>query len=127
MQWAALSIWPLRWIGYVAEFVAGLTFLAFPVLAAIASNQLSESEQGVGIGVLNGMKNICGVIGPPFFGITYAYFREGGHVGGYNLPSFPFLFSLLVEFYTLWYIGNRLVPRFRQAEGLDPEAAGAKQ
>ena len=108
--WVVLSVWPRPWVGYVAEMVAGLAFLAFPALAAILSNSLSHEEQGVGIGVLNAVKNLCGVIGPPFFGFTYAYFRKGRHFGGYNLASFPFIVSIFMELFTMYWIRTKLIP-----------------
>ena len=108
--WVLLSIWPRPWVGYAAEAVAGFAFLAFPALAAILSNSLSHEEQGVGIGVLNAVKNLCGVIGPPFFGFTYAYFRKGGHFGGYDLASFPFIVSIFMQIFTMYWIYTRLIP-----------------
>ena len=113
--WALLTWVPQLWLACTTEVVAGLGFVAYPVLTSMAMACLRAEDQGVGSGVIFATKAATNVVGPLFFGLTFARLREGGHFFGRDLPQFPFLVAVLIFTYAAWMIRFRLVPQWEKA------------
>jgi MFS family permease len=113
--WALLTWVPQLWLACATEVVGGLGFVAYPVLTSMAMACLRAEDQGVGSGVIFATKAATNVVGPLFFGLTFARLREGGHFFGRDLPQFPFLVAVLIFTYAAWMIRFRLVPHWEKA------------
>ena len=108
--WALLAWIPHLWLGCVTEFFAGLGFTSYPILISLCQASLDENSQGVGMGVVFAVKAATNIVGPLFFGLTYANLREGSHFFGGNCPQFPFLIGVALFVYALYVIRWRLQP-----------------
>jgi DHA1 family tetracycline resistance protein-like MFS transporter len=63
-------IWKL-WMVYPTELFSCLSFLSFPAVSAMKSNNVADSEQGKIQGALYGVKQLGGGLGPVLFGLMF--------------------------------------------------------
>ena len=76
----------MNWLFLTSLFVAGGNSLLAPTATAIISQKGSESEQGVILGVTQGLGSLGRIFGPPYGGLTY----HGIHM------MFPFISSAII-------------------------------
>ena len=76
----------MNWLFLTSLFVAGGNSLLAPTATAIISQKGNESEQGVILGVTQGLGSLGRIFGPPYGGLTY----HGIHM------MFPFVSSAII-------------------------------
>ncbi len=76
----------MNWLFLTSLFVAGGNSLLAPTATAIISQKGNESEQGVILGVTQGLGSLGRIFGPPYGGLTY----HGIHM------MFPFISSAVI-------------------------------
>lgn len=78
-------IWE-SWMVFPVEIFACFSFISFPAISAMKSNNVGETEQGKIQGALYGVKQFGGGLGPVVFGAVFNQFT-GSHAVWYN-PRF---------------------------------------
>ena len=86
LNFAALDFIWQAWMIFPVEIFACFSFISFPAISAMKSNNVGETEQGRIQGALYGVKQFGGGLGPVAFGAVFNEFT-GSHAVWYN-PRF---------------------------------------
>ena len=87
----------MNWLFLTSLFVAGGNSLLAPTATAIISQKGIESEQGVILGVTQGLGSLGRIFGPPYGGLTY----HGIHM------MFPFVSSAIILVGAVFYFSGK--------------------
>ncbi|KPP66335.1 hippocampus abundant transcript 1 protein-like [Scleropages formosus] len=72
------------WMMWAAGAVAAMSSITFPAVSALVSRTADPDQQGVGQGMITGIRGLCNGLGPAFYGFIFYIF----HVE-LNEPSAP--------------------------------------
>jgi MFS transporter, DHA1 family, tetracycline resistance protein len=99
------------WMVFVIIPISCLSHVAGAALTALATRQVSDSEQGELQGVMGSIVAVCSVISPLI--ATAVFFRMADDAGAY-LPGAPYLVSLVFTLLSFWPLSLAL-RRYRAA------------
>ncbi|CAH8865405.1 unnamed protein product [Trichobilharzia szidati] len=79
---------------WLAGLIAAMGSITYPALSAFISNHTAADQQGVGQGLVTGIRGLCGGLGPALFGLFFYIFRvdlnehtSGVHITTNNDPN----------------------------------------
>lgn len=95
------------WMMWAAGAVAAMSSITFPAVSALVSRTADPEQQGVGQGMITGIRGLCNGLGPALYGFIFYIFHveldevpDGGleshpqlHQQSAIIPGPPFLFG----------------------------------
>ncbi|KAG7456595.1 hypothetical protein MATL_G00237430 [Megalops atlanticus] len=97
------------WMMWAAGVVAAMSSITFPAVSALVSRTADPDQQGVGQGMITGIRGLCNGLGPAFYGFIFYIFhveleeapvtetmttvRSLLHEEAAGIPGPPFLFG----------------------------------
>ncbi|XP_036409548.1 hippocampus abundant transcript 1 protein-like [Megalops cyprinoides] len=63
------------WMMWAAGAVAAMSSITFPAVSALVSRTADPDQQGVGQGMITGIRGLCNGLGPAFYGFVFYIFH----------------------------------------------------
>uniref|UniRef100_A0AAY4BGE7 Hippocampus abundant transcript 1 protein n=1 Tax=Denticeps clupeoides TaxID=299321 RepID=A0AAY4BGE7_9TELE len=112
------------WMMWAAGAVAAMSSITFPAVSALISRTADPDQQGVGQGMITGIRGLCNGLGPALYGFIFYIFHveldevpERGIEHSAVIPGPPFLFgacSVLLALLVALFIPEHASPGGRK-------------